>query len=48
MNLQALQRITTPQHRKGATEEHIFANNQKAHTTAKLIASIMKAKEGRE
>lgn len=42
-----LQKITTPVHRKGATEEHIFAGNQKAKTTAALIAGVKKASEAK-
>lgn len=40
MNTQALERITTPHHRKGSTEEHIFAENRRAKTTAKLMAEV--------
>lgn len=37
---EVLTRITAPKHRKGATEEHIFADNQRAKTTAKLMAEL--------
>lgn len=40
MNTQALERITNPNHPKGATEESIFARNRKAKTTAALVASV--------
>lgn len=36
-----LAKVATPKpHRKGATEEHIFADNQRAKTTAKLMAEL--------
>lgn len=35
-----LAKVTAPKHRKGATEEHIFADNQRAKTTAKLMAEL--------
>ena len=35
-----LESIIHPKHRKGATEEHIFADNQRAKTTAKLMAEL--------
>ncbi|WP_156458081.1 hypothetical protein [Devosia epidermidihirudinis] len=40
-----LQKVTSPVHRKGDTEEHIYARNQKARTTAALVAGVNKAKE---
>ncbi|HWU19362.1 MAG TPA: hypothetical protein VN155_16900 [Devosia sp.] len=46
LNTEILAKIAKPHpHRKSATEEHIFADNQKARTTAALIAAV-KAKEG--
>lgn len=47
LNTEILAKITAPKpHRPGATEEHIFADNQKARTTAALIAEV-KAKEAK-
>lgn len=51
LNLSKLAEIAKSKpHRPGATEEHIFADNQKARMTAKLIAGlsprVTKAKEG--
>jgi hypothetical protein len=43
MNTEVLARITAPKpHRKGDTEERIYADNQKARTTAALIASLFR------
>ncbi|UXN73399.1 hypothetical protein N8D56_21370 [Devosia sp. A8/3-2] len=47
INTEILAKIAAPHpHRKHATEEHIFADNQKARTTAALIAEV-KAKEAK-
>lgn len=36
-----LEKLVTPKpHRKGATEEHIYADNQKFRTTAKLVSEL--------
>jgi len=41
MRADILAKVATPKpHRKGATEEHIFADNQRAKTTAKLMAEL--------
>lgn len=41
-NIPVLEKLTTPKaHRVGATEEHIYADNQKARMTAKLVASVL-------
>lgn len=41
-----LEMLATPKpHRKGDTEEHIYAENQKTRTSQALIASLKKAKE---
>lgn len=36
-----IEKLVTPKpHKKGATEEHIFADNQRAKTTARLVAEL--------
>jgi hypothetical protein len=41
----ALDHVIEPTHRKGASEEHIYAANQRARTTAMLLgAKSSKAK----
>ena len=48
MNTEALTRITTPKPpRPGATEERIYADNQKARKTAELVAALASKKAGR-
>lgn len=43
MNTEVLTRITTPKPpRPGATEERIYADKQKARTTAALVAALAK------
>jgi hypothetical protein len=42
LNTSILEKLATPKpHRKGATEEHIYADNQKARTTAKLVSEVL-------
>jgi len=41
--LEALSRITSPKPRKGASEAHIYAINQRARMTAALVAGVRKA-----
>lgn len=46
MNNEVLTKLTTPKpHRKGASEEQIFAKNEKMRMTAKLVACVVKAGE---
>lgn len=43
LNTEVLQRITTPKpHRKGSTEESIYAENQRVKTTAALVACVVR------
>lgn len=39
----SLANVTKPIHRKGASEERIFSDNERARTTARLMAELRRS-----